>query len=91
MRLLTSGPVRFNALNKSIESLSAKVLARTLRDLERDGLVTRMAYPTVPVTVEYDLTSLGRTLIGTLDALSDWAEMNIKAVHAAQRRYDANG
>ncbi|WP_156459978.1 winged helix-turn-helix transcriptional regulator [Mesorhizobium sp. Root157] len=90
MRLLTNGPIRFNVLNKLIEGLSAKVLSRALKDLERDGLVTRTAYPTVPVTVEYDLTSLGRTLIGTLDALSDWAQMNIEAVHASQRRYDAD-
>lgn len=87
VRLLVIGPLRFNALNKSIGGLSAKVLSRALRDLERDGLVTRTAFPTVPVTVEYDLTPLGRTLTRTLGALSHWAEENIEAVHTSQRQY----
>lgn len=90
VRLLVIGPLRFNALNKSIQGLSPKVLSRALRDLERDGLVTRTAYPTVPVTVEYNLTPLGRTLVRTLDALSRWAEENIEAVHASQRQYDTD-
>jgi len=82
--------MRFNALNKAIGGLSAKVLSRVLRELERDGMVSRSAFPTVPVTVEYDLTPLGRTLIQALDALTHWAEVNIQAVHASQRRYDAD-
>lgn len=90
VRLLDAGPMRFNALNKAIGGLSAKVLSRVLRELERDGMVSRSAFPTVPVTVEYDLTPLGRTLIQALDALTHWAEVNIQAVHASQRRYDAD-
>ena len=88
--LLVRGPMRFNALNKAIEGLSAKVLSRVLKELERDGLVTRSVFPTVPVTVEYDLTSLGRTLTRTLDGLSHWAVENIDAVHASQLQYDGN-
>ncbi|WP_331461912.1 winged helix-turn-helix transcriptional regulator [Aminobacter sp. NyZ550] len=90
VRLLVAGPLRFNALNKSIGGLSAKVLSRALRDLERDGLVTRTAYPTVPVTVNTTSPRLaGRssarwTRFRTLDALSHWAEQNIEAVHASQ-------
>jgi DNA-binding HxlR family transcriptional regulator len=90
VRLLVTGPMRFNALNKAIGGLAAKVLSRVLRELERDGMVTRSVFPTVPVTVEYDLTPLGRTLIQALDALAHWAEANIKAVNASQRRYDAD-
>jgi DNA-binding HxlR family transcriptional regulator len=86
--LLDSGPMRFNLLNKSIEGLSAKVLSRVLKELERDGMVKRSVFPTVPVTVEYDLTALGRTLAQTLDQLSCWAVENIDAVHASQRQYD---
>lgn len=88
--LLVDGPLRFNALNKAIDGLSAKVLSRVLKELERDGLVTRSVFPTVPVTVEYDLTALGRTLTGPLDALLQWAGENIDAVHLAQQQYDVD-
>jgi len=80
--------MRFNGLNKAIEGLSAKVLSRALKELERDGMVTRSVFPTAPVTVEYDLTPLGRTLSRTLDGLSRWAVENIDAVHASQQQYD---
>jgi DNA-binding HxlR family transcriptional regulator len=86
--LLRNGPVRFNRLRRSIEGVSQKMLSQTLKSLERDGLVHRRAFATVPVTVEYSLTPLGRTLSSTLDALRDWAERHIEEVRAAQRRYD---
>jgi DNA-binding HxlR family transcriptional regulator len=89
--LLAEGPMRFNSLRRSIERLSQKVLAQTLRRLERDGLLTRTAFPTVPVTVEYALTPLGRTLAETVDALRLWAEAHITEVQAAQRAYDGRG
>jgi DNA-binding HxlR family transcriptional regulator len=89
--LLTEGPMRFNSLRRSVEGLSQKVLAQTLRGLERDGLLTRTAFPTVPVTVEYALTPLGLTLAETVDALRLWAEAHIDAVQAAQRTYDGRG
>ncbi len=60
--LLEKGPVRFNRLRRAVEGLSQKMLAQTLRRLERDGLVTRTAFATVPVTVEYALTPLGQRL-----------------------------
>lgn len=66
----------------------AKVLSQTLKKLERDGLISRQVFPTVPVTVEYSLTPLGRTLTDTVAALAHWAEGNIDAVMAAQRAYD---
>lgn len=87
--LLGEGPVRFNQLRREIEGLSQKVLAQTLRKLERDGLVKRTAFPTVPVTVEYALTPLGGTLADTVDALRVWAETHIGQIEAAQRAYDA--
>lgn len=86
--LLAEGPLRFNALRRKIEGISQKMLSQTLRSLERDGLVSRRAIATVPVTVEYAITPLGRTLALAVDALRLWAEANIDEVLAAQRRYD---
>lgn len=87
--LLADGPLRFNALRRRVEGVSQKMLSQTLKSLERDGLVTRRAYATVPVTVEYAVTPLGATLSATLDPLRHWAETHITEVQAAQRRYDA--
>lgn len=87
--LLAKGPRRFNQLRRQIEGLSQKMLSQTLKGLERDGLVSRQAIPTVPVTVEYRLTPLGQTLTATVEALQGWAETHIKEVLAAQKRYDA--
>lgn len=89
--LLQREPVRFNALRRRIEGISQKMLSQTLKGLERDGLVARRAIATVPVTVEYSLTPLGRTLSATLEALRDWAEGHIAEVRAAQQRYDRAG
>lgn len=87
--LLGERPWRFNALLRKIEGLSQKVLSQTLKRLERDGLVSRTAFATVPVTVEYAITPLGRTLAGALGALIEWSERNIDSVQAAQRDFDA--
>ncbi|MFK8250078.1 winged helix-turn-helix transcriptional regulator [Ancylobacter terrae] len=89
LHTLEEGPVRFNRLRRDIKGISQKVLSQTLKKLERDGLVTRTIFPTVPVTVEYALTPLGRTLTDTIAALAHWAEANIEAVLAAQKSYDA--
>lgn len=88
---LCGGPVRFNQLRRQIEGISQKVLSQTLKNLERDGLVERQVFATVPVTVEYSLTPLGRTLRETIQSLSHWAETHMPAVKAAQQRYDAKG
>src|ERR1700735_3305992 len=74
--LLGDGPVRFNQIRRQIEGISQKVLCQTLKSLERDGLVSRKAIPTVPVTVEYSITPLGRTLSATGDGLRGWAGSN---------------
>ncbi|TNC74204.1 winged helix-turn-helix transcriptional regulator [Rubellimicrobium roseum] len=86
---LAEGPRRFNELRRGIEGVSQKVLSQTLKRLERDGLIVRRAFPTVPVTVEYSITPLGRTLAETVQALARWAEAHIEAVMAAQAAYDA--
>ena len=86
---LRDGPVRFNGLRRDIKGVSQKVLSQTLKALERDGLVTRSVFPTVPVTVEYAMTPLGRTLTETVAALAHWAERNMDEVLAAQAAYDA--
>lgn len=85
---LQEGPVRFNHLRREIKGISQKVLSQTLKRLERDGLVSRSVFPTVPVTVEYRLTPLGQTLTETVSALAHWAESNMDAVLAAQAAYD---
>ena len=85
---LQGNTVRFNHLRRDIKGISQKVLSQTLKKLERDGLITRQVFPTVPVTVEYSLTPLGQTLNETVAALTHWAEGNIEAVLAAQQAYD---
>jgi DNA-binding HxlR family transcriptional regulator len=87
--LLAERPTRFNELRRRIGGISQKMLAQTLKSLERDGLVRRRAFPTVPVTVEYSITPLGITLAQAVDPIRLWAEQNLKAVQAAQRRYDS--
>lgn len=86
--LLADGTKRFNALKRMIGGVSQKMLSQTLKSLERDGLVSRKVIPTVPVTVEYSITPLGRTLHAAVDPLRIWAETHIAAVEAAQARYD---
>ena len=86
--LLGDGPLRFNELRRRIEGLSQKMLSQCLKSLERDGLVHRHAIATVPVTVEYSITDLGRTLTDTVDALRLWAETHIEEVLTAQSRFD---
>ncbi|KQX97709.1 HxlR family transcriptional regulator [Rhodanobacter sp. Root480] len=87
--LLIEGPIRFNRLRRAVEGISQKMLSQTLKSLERDGLVSRKAFATVPVTVEYAITPLGQTLAATLDALRVWAETHMEEVTANQQRYDA--
>ena len=87
--LLRFEALRFNQLRRGIEGISQKMLSQVLKSLERDGLVKRRAIATVPVTVEYSITPLGKTLAAPVDPLRDWAETNLKDVLAAQRRYDA--
>ncbi|CAO3352291.1 winged helix-turn-helix transcriptional regulator [Azospirillum palustre] len=86
--LLESGPMRFNHLRREIEGISQKMLSQTLKSLERDGLVSRRAFATVPVTVEYSITPLGATLAETLVPLRMWAETHIAQMLEARAAYD---
>ena len=79
---------RFNELRRAIEGLSPKMLSHTLKTMERDGLISRKAYATVPVTVEYDILPLGRTLAAQMESLRMWAETHVPEVLRAQARYD---
>lgn len=74
LRDLMPGKKRFGELKKSIGSVSQKVLTAQLRDMERNGLLTRTVYPEVPPRVEYSLTELGRSLKPILDAMWNWGE-----------------
>ncbi len=88
MSSLEQGTKRFSTLQREIGGVSQKMLTQTLRGLERDGLVHRTIYPTVPPKVEYTLTPLGRTLVGLVDAVRVWSEQHIEAVMQAQTHYD---
>jgi DNA-binding HxlR family transcriptional regulator len=86
--LLSRKSCRFNELRREIGGLTQKMASQTLKGLERDGLVKRKVTPTVPVTVEYSITPLGRTLSDTVDALRIWAEQHLPEVARAQKLYD---
>jgi DNA-binding HxlR family transcriptional regulator len=86
---LRHGPTRFNAIRRDVGGISQKVLSQVLKRLERDGMITRSAYPTVPVTVEYALTALGETLKERVGPLLHWAEENMDGIRVAQDAYDA--
>jgi DNA-binding HxlR family transcriptional regulator len=85
---LTRKTMRFNELRHTIGGISQRMLTLTLRNLERDGLVTRTVYPEIPPRVEYQLTELGRTLTGPLDTLWNWAAEHMSSVNVARENYD---
>jgi DNA-binding HxlR family transcriptional regulator len=86
---LAEGPQRFNGLGRALPDISKRMLTQTLRELERDGLATRTVHDTKPPSVEYALTDMGRSLMGPLMGLVDWAEMHMDPITTAQARYDA--
>jgi DNA-binding HxlR family transcriptional regulator len=86
---LRPGTLRFSQLRRQVEGISQKMLTQTLRGLERDGLVARTVYPTVPVTVEYELTVLGRSLGEAIDVLRTWAYAHIDDMNTARQAYGA--
>ena len=87
---LAEGTLRFAQLRRAVDGISQKVLTNTLRALERDGIVTRRIYASVPPKVEYSLTTLGRSLCGLVDGICDWAEANIEQVQTARAIYDSS-
>jgi DNA-binding HxlR family transcriptional regulator len=85
---LGDGTMRFNELRRALGSISQRMLTLTLRGLERDGLVTRTVFPTVPPRVDYELTKLGRSLLEPVSALGLWARENRMGIQDARRRFD---
>ena len=85
---LSDGPMRFNQIMRLIAGVSHRMLTLTLRGLERDGLVKRTIYPTIPPRVDYELSDLGRSLIGPLRVLSEWALSNRISIEMARDSFD---
>ena len=85
---LADGPQRYSDLSRRIAGVSQKMLTQTLRRLERDGLLTRTITPEVPVRVDYQLTSLGETILPVVAAIKQWSEAHIDEIHAARANYE---
>ena len=86
--LLGNGPRRFNEIKRMVGGISQRMLTLTLRGLERDGLVTRTVFPTIPPRVDYELTSLGRDLLVPVSALGEWAIRNQSKIARAREQFD---
>ena len=86
--LLAGGPMRFSEIRRAVSAISQRMLSLTLRGLERDGLVTRTVYPTIPPRVDYELTAVGLTLIAPLREVGTWAIANRDYVESARAKFD---
>src|SRR5438552_13490556 len=86
--LLGDGSKRFSELQRMIDGISQRMLTLTLRGLERDGLVTRTLYPTIPPRVDYELTPLGHSLRAAVEPLGSWARDHIKDIQQAREKFD---
>ncbi|WP_267389220.1 helix-turn-helix domain-containing protein [Sphingomonas sp. GC_Shp_3] len=87
--MLRERPYRFNELKRGIDGISQRMLTLTLRNMERDGLVTRTVTPSIPPRVDYELTEVGTSLAGPVKILGDWAFRNLKHIAISQAAYDA--
>ena len=85
---LAMRPHRFSELHRAVHDISKRMLTQTLRDLERDGLITRHVFPTKPPSVEYCLSPLGQSLLDPMASLIDWADRRYSDIHAARVRFD---
>ena len=85
--LLHDGAKRFNEIKRLVNGISQRMLTLTLRGLERDGLVTRTQYPTIPPRVDYELTRLGHSLWEAVEPLGNWAADNVKLISKAQAEF----
>jgi DNA-binding HxlR family transcriptional regulator len=81
-------PMRFGELRRAVPGISQKMLTQTLREMERDGLVSRTLYPQIPPRVEYALTPLGVTLREPMEVLTNWVESHMPEVRASQQAFD---
>ena len=86
--ILSFGTKRYGEIEREIGNISQRMLTRTLRDLERNGLVHRQVYPAVPPIVEYSLTPLGKSLSEVTKNLCDWSIANFQQVEIARSNYD---
>ena len=86
--LVEGGELRFTKLGKLVGGISQKMLTQTLRQMERDGLVTRKVYPVVPPKVEYKISKLGLTLSAAFCSVWIWSAENLKTVEEARRKFD---
>jgi DNA-binding HxlR family transcriptional regulator len=89
LAVLAHGPLRFNAIRRGLEGITQKALTQTLRKLERNGIVARHVIATSPVAVEYEITELGRSLVGPFKALYLWTRDHYDAVEKARAEFDA--
>ena len=87
--VLADGPVRFNAIMREVGGVSHRMLTLTLRGLERDGIVKRRAFPTIPPKVEYELTPLGQSLVEPLEQVMNWVRLNQEIIEKARGVFDA--
>ena len=88
---LGAGALRFNVLRRAIDGISQRMLTRTLRNLERDGLVSRTVTPSVPPRVDYALTPLGHSLVEPVSALGQWAIAHRETIAESRERFDLEG
>jgi len=88
VRILGNGPRRFNEIKRIVDGISQRMLTLTLRGLERDGLVSRTVFPTIPPRVDYELTDLGRSLWEPVQALGQWAFEHSADIARAQAAFD---
>ncbi|MFF2515946.1 winged helix-turn-helix transcriptional regulator [Streptomyces sp. NPDC058086] len=82
-------PMRFNELRRLLDGITQKMLTQTLRALERDGLVARTVYPTVPPRVEYTLTELGSDIARLTNAIAEWSYLHTEQILTARERFEA--
>jgi DNA-binding HxlR family transcriptional regulator len=87
--VLADGTKRFSVLRREIDGISQRMLTLTLRQLEREGLVSRTVFPVVPPRVDYELTELGSTLLDTIQSLVAWAGQHGNEIRQARDAYDA--
>ena len=86
--ILGNGPRRFNEIKRMVGGISQRMLTLTLRGLERDGLVTRTVFPTIPPRVDYELTELGHGLSNPVKALGAWAHAHRPEIESARAKFD---
>lgn len=86
--LLGGGPMRFNDIKRSVGGISQRMLTLTLKGLERDGLVTRTQFPTIPPRVDYELTTLGHSLWKAVEPLATWVQSHIPQITKARDKFD---